>query len=211
MALFQRKIHDSSVQPLYSTGANKSALLVGLGNPGAEYEKTRHNLGFEALSYFASSNNFPNWINKKDLKSEISINNIGDTRVILCKPATFMNASGEAVGAVQRFYRIYNQSTLVVHDELSIGFGQIRTRVGGSDAGHNGIKSLTQYIGEDFNRVRIGIGNNLTETTAPEDFVLGKFTKSERDKLELINREFNSIALGFLLDGKLEQKTIAVI
>src|SRR3954466_13229166 len=141
MALFDRKKEYSSGAPLYTVGSNRTVLIIGLGNPGKEYESTRHNVGFAVLDDFAVRNDFPGWINKTDLKCLISSQNLGQNRVILCKPTTFMNESGEAAQAVQRFYRIYNSDTVAVYDELAIKFGQIRTRVGGSDAGHNGIKS----------------------------------------------------------------------
>ena len=159
MALFQKKPQVQSGAPLYTLGAHKTILIVGLGNPGKEFAGTRHNIGFEIVDDFASKNDFPGWVAKKDLKCEITLQNMGQGQVILCKPATFMNASGEAAQAVQRFYRAYNQNTLAVYDELAIQFGSLRTRQGGSDAGHNGVKSLIQYLGDDFGRLRVGIGS----------------------------------------------------
>src|SRR5476649_2538971 len=134
MALFQRKLDTGSSSPLYSIGANKTILIIGLGNPGKEHGGTRHNIGFAVLDEFAAKNDFPAWIDKKDLKCHLASANMGETRVILCKPTTFMNNSGEAAQAVQHFYRVYNNDTLAVYDELAINFGQLRTRLGGSDA-----------------------------------------------------------------------------
>src|SRR5581483_6141174 len=157
MALFQRKPQVQSSVPLYSIGAHKTILIIGLGNPGAEYAQTRHNIGFAVLDDFAAANDFPAWTVKRDLKCRLSIHALGENRVILCKPETFMNNSGEAAQAVQHFYRVYNQSTVAVYDELAIPFGSLRSRLGGSAAGHNGVKSLIERLGEDFGRLRIGI------------------------------------------------------
>src|SRR6185437_10591436 len=138
MALFQKKPMVQSSAPLYTLGAHKSVLIIGLGNPGREFVGTRHNIGFEVLDEFAKKNDFPSWLSKKDLKCQLSIQNMGENQVILCKPATFMNNSGESAQAVQHFYHVYNQNTLSIYDELAIPFGNLRTRLGGSDAGHNG-------------------------------------------------------------------------
>src|SRR5882762_5438852 len=170
MALFQKKSNTSSAAPLYTLGLQKTVLIVGLGNPGKEYDKTRHNIGFAALDSFAAKLDFPDWITKKDLKSLISTQTIGDTRVVLVKPTTFMNLSGEAVQAVQHFYKVPDSQVVAVHDELDIPFGQIRTRLGGSDAGHNGIKSLIAHIGDGFGRVRVGVSNDISQKADSTDF-----------------------------------------
>jgi len=177
MGLFQKKPDVSSSAPLYTLGANKTVLIIGLGNPGKQYEGTRHNIGFAVVDKFAADNNFPGWINKKDLNCQLAMANMGESRVILIKPTTFMNNSGQAAQAVQHFYKIYNPSTLAVYDELAIPFGSLRTRLGGTDAGHNGVKSLIQHIGGDFGRLRIGIGSQVSAKAEASDFVLGKFSK----------------------------------
>lgn len=207
MALFQKKPQSTDSIPLYTLGASQTVVIVGLGNPESKYDGTRHNVGFAALDMFATDNNFPGWINKKDLKSQLTTTNLGATRVILCKPQTYMNASGEAIGAVQHFYKVGNPQTLIVYDELAIPFGQIRTRVGGSDAGHNGVKSATSHVGEDFNRIRIGIGNELAEKADASDFVLGKFTKEEQPRLPAILKESSVIITEFIFGGSLPHET----
>ncbi|MGA3150080.1 MAG: aminoacyl-tRNA hydrolase [Candidatus Saccharimonadales bacterium] len=207
MALFQKKPQVSSNLPLYTIGASKTVLIIGLGNHGKQYEGTRHNIGFEVLDYFAGKNDFPAWMVKKDLKCHLTNTTMGETRVILCKPATFMNNSGEAAQAVQRFYRVYNPSTLVVYDELAIAFGQLRTRLGGSDAGHNGVKSLVVHIGNDFSRIRIGTGRELSEKADAADFVLGKFSKKEQAILPLILREANALITEYIFSGQLPHDT----
>lgn len=207
MALFQKKPDVTSSAPHYTLGSNKTILIIGLGNVGKDYIGTRHNIGFDALDAFAKINDFPGWVNKKDLKCDLSIANQGESRVILCKPTTFMNASGEAAQTVQHFYKVYNQNTLAVYDELAIDFGQIRARLGGSDAGHNGVKSLINYIGEDFNRLRIGVGSELATKAEAADFVLGKFSKDEQSKIPLILNEVSTMLSEYIFGGELPHDT----
>jgi PTH1 family peptidyl-tRNA hydrolase len=211
MAFFQKKPQIQSGSPLYTLGANKTVLIIGLGNPGKGYTGTRHNIGFEILDEFAAKNDFPGWLAKKDLKAEITSANLGENRVILCKPTAFMNNSGQAAQAVQRFFRVYNQSTLAVYDELAIPFGSLRTRLGGSDAGHNGVKSLIQHLGDDFGRLRVGIGSETAKKAEAADFVLGKFDKSEQGLLPPIIREANAIITEYVFGGQLPHETRSVI
>ena len=209
MGLFQKKPVAVTL-PLYTIGNIRTVLVLGLGNPGKQYGGTRHNIGFEVLDQFAAVNDFPGWTTRKDLKCQLTVANLGENRVILCKPATFMNLSGEAMQAVQHFYRVYNHQTLAVYDELAIPFGQLRTRLGGSDAGHNGVKSLIEQIGKDFGRLRIGIGNKIAEKADAADFVLGKFTKDEKEKLPQVLRESNALITEFIFSGTLPHDTRTV-
>lgn len=211
MALFQKKPQVSDSLPLYTIGGSKTILIIGLGNPGKQYVGTRHNIGFNVLDHFASKNGFPAWMAKKDLKCELTTANLGENRVILGKPITFMNLSGEAAQAVQRFYRVYNPQTLAVYDELAIPFGQLRTRLGGTDAGHNGIKSLIQYLGDDFGRLRIGIGSKIAERADASDFVLGKFTKEEQGKVPKILQEANALITEYIFGSSLPHDTRIVL
>jgi len=211
MALFQRKISDTSKAPLYTIGSNKTILIIGLGNPGGQYDGTRHNIGFAVLDEFAAKNDFPGWLAKKDLMCRLTGATLGESRVVLCKPDTFMNNSGDAGQAAQHFYRVYNQSTLVVYDELAIPFGQLRTRTGGSDAGHNGVKSLIQHLGDDFGRLRIGIGSEVSQKAAAPDFVLGRFTKVEQSALPSILREANALITEYIFSGQLSSETRSVL
>ncbi len=211
MALFQKKPQVQSGAPMYTLGANKTILIIGLGNLGKKYTGTRHNIGFEVLDQFAKTNNFPAWLSKKDLKCEITVQTMGESRVVLAKPTTFMNNSGEAGQAAQHFYRVYNQNTLAIYDELAISFGQLRTRVGGSDAGHNGVKSLIQHLGDGFGRLRIGVGNSLSQKAQASEFVLGKFSKAEQTSLGLITQEANAITTEFIFSGQLPHETRTII
>ncbi len=211
MALFERKRDISSAAPLYTVGANKTVLVVGLGNTGKEYVGTRHNVGFEVVEEFAKKNDFPNWIAKKDLKCEVVVHQLGESRVVLVKPTTFMNDSGQAIQAIQHFYRAYNPDTLVVYDELAIPFGQLRTRVGGADAGHNGVKSAISHLGEDFGRLRVGIGSELAQKKDTADFVLSKFTKEEQAKLGAILREAGVLITEYIFSGELSHQTRSIL
>lgn len=193
MALFQRRPQVSDPVNYITLGLNKTVLIVGLGNPGKEYEDTRHNIGFLCLDEFAKANDFGGWVDKKDLKCRLAQQTLADTRVILCKPTTFMNLSGEAVQAVSSFYKIHPSQIVVVHDELDIDFGHIRTRAGGSAAGHNGIKSVIQHLGEDFARIRIGIGPKNPPQIDSADFVLQKFSSDEQSHLGELTRETSAI------------------
>jgi PTH1 family peptidyl-tRNA hydrolase len=207
MGLFHREHISHTATGLYTIGQQQTILIVGLGNMGKEYEGTRHNIGFEITDYFAKQQEFPDWQDKKDLKCRIAAHTIGATRVILAKPTTFMNLSGEGVQAIQNYYKIYNQQTLVVHDELDIPFGQIRVRQGGASAGHNGLKSLIQLLGEDFYRVRIGIGPKMPEQMDSSDYVLAKFSADQNEKMTLLNKEASSIISEFIAAGSLQPDT----
>jgi len=164
---------------------NNSILIVGLGNPGPEYQKTRHNVGFEALNFLTKKSELAKFKNQKKFKADVSINKINNQKIILAKPQTFMNNSGEAISALKNFYQIDNKKITIIYDELDLPFGQIRVRSEGSSAGHNGIKSIISCLGTDkFNRIRIGIKNELVEQIETADFVLSKFSKDEKKILE---------------------------
>jgi PTH1 family peptidyl-tRNA hydrolase len=193
MALFQKRPQVTNPVQFTTVGLNKSLLIVGLGNPGEEYAGNRHNVGFMCLDDFARKNGFDPWTHKKDLKSELTQQTMSDTRVILVKPQTFMNLSGEAVQAVMHFYKLNNTQLIVVHDELDVNFGQIRMRAGGGSAGNNGIKSVSQHIGEDYARVRIGIGPKAPAQMDSADYVLQDFNAEEQAKLPALKREITAL------------------
>ena len=211
MALFQKRPQASDSIQFYTLGQNKTVLIVGLGNIGKEYDNTRHNIGFAAIDHFAKTNDFPSWIEKKDLKCHLASHMIGDTRVILIKPTTFMNLSGEAVQATAAFYKIPLEKIVAVYDELDIQFGQIRTRIGGSAAGHNGVKSLTQHIGEGYGRVRIGIGPKVHTQQDSADFVLSRFSKEQEAEMESLLKETDAILSEFVYGGELFAETRSFI
>ncbi len=210
MALLTKRPITETISPLFTLSANKTMLIVGLGNIGAEYDNTRHNIGFACIDAFAEENDFDPWINKKDLKSLVTQKNLGQTRVILAKPTTFMNLSGEAVQAIAAFYKIDPSKTIVIADELDIPFGQIRTRTGGGTAGHNGIKSMIQHLGEDFGRIRIGIGPKPHPHMDSADFVLAKFTQDEQTKNTDIKREVTAILTETIYGDSLQSETRSI-
>lgn len=207
MGLFQRRPQLGDTIQFYTLGQNKTILVVGLGNPGKEYDGTRHNIGFAAVDAFAKANNFDPWIEKKDLKCWQASTTLGDTRAIAIKPTTFMNLSGEAVQAVVNFYKIAPDKVIVVHDELDIPFGQIRLRTGGSSAGHNGLKSIIKHLGEEFGRVRVGIGPKEPEQMDSADFVLQRFTKAQQEHMPELTREVSAVLSEYAYGGSLPQET----
>jgi PTH1 family peptidyl-tRNA hydrolase len=210
MGLFDRKKNTfDSVAPLYTVGNTKTLLVIGLGNLGDEYAGNRHNLGFMVLDKYQASHDFSGWVTKKDLDCELSTGQIGATRVLLAKPTTFMNNSGESAQKLQKFYRVYNPETVVVHDELDIDFGTIRTRIGGGSAGHNGIKSLTDTLGEDYGRIRIGIGPKTHAKMDSADFVLQDFSTEQKELLPKLINEACSL-LDEATTGILPEHTVTV-
>lgn len=160
-------------------------LIVGLGNPGKEYEKTRHNVGFMIVDALAN-----NWKLEKKLESELSEATIGDQKVLLAKPQTFMNSSGEAVQKIAHFYKIDPTDVVVLYDDIDLEFGKLRVRHGGGSAGHNGIKSILQHLGDDFIRFRVGVRNEtLKNPIATDKFVLAPFSQAEQAHMPTIVTE----------------------
>ena len=188
MGLFQKKILPIA-SPKYTLGHQDIKLIVGLGNVGKDYETTRHNGGFLVLDEYANTEEFNPWIEKKDLKSILCAKIIDGKKVILCKPTTMMNLSGEAVQLVQNFYKISDADICVIYDELDLSLGTIRTGQGGSTAGHNGIKSLKQHSEDKFWRIRVGVGPKSPKEMDTADFVLQKFSKFQQEKLPAIKKE----------------------
>lgn len=210
MALFQRKDQFTISKQLYTVGLNKTFLVVGLGNPGKEYINTRHNIGFECLEDFLDNQtegDFSGWQDRKSLKCIEASGNSGDNRVILIKPTTFMNLSGEAVKLVMAYYKIPIDKVLVVHDELDIDFGHLRLSVGGRSAGHNGIESIIDAIGEDFARVRIGIGPKDPPQIDSSDFVLARFQKPELEKMPELKKEVNALTIESIYSPNFQNET----
>lgn len=211
MPFIQKKPQIGQTMQLYTIGLNKTALVVGLGNIGREYDGTRHNVGFAAVDAFARANEFDSWTNKQDLKCHLVAKTLGGIRVILIKPTTLMNLSGDAVQAAAHFYKIAPEHIIVVHDELDIPFGQIRTRVGGSAAGHNGIKSVSAAIGEEYGRLRIGIGPKTPPQIDSADFVLGRFSAEQQALLDNLNREAGAMLSECIFGGTVPHETRSFI
>ena len=155
-------------------------LIVGLGNPGEKYAGNRHNIGFMAVDEIARGYTFGPW--KKRFQGLAAEGQIGTEKCILLKPATYMNESGRAVGEAMRFYKIAPADVIVIHDELDLKAGTVRVKVGGGNAGHNGLKSLSAYIGNDYKRVRLGIGHPGDKALVVH-YVLQDFAKADREWL----------------------------
>jgi PTH1 family peptidyl-tRNA hydrolase len=156
-------------------------LFVGLGNPGGQYAFNRHNVGFMAVDAIAAAHDFPAW--RKRFSSLLSEGKLGEEPVLLFKPQTFMNESGRAVGETVRFYKLELGDVVVFHDELDLAPGKVRVKIGGGVAGHNGLKSLTAHIGNDYVRVRIGIGHPGSKDLVT-GYVLRDFAKADHQWLE---------------------------
>ena len=174
-------------------------LITGLGNVGEKYLFTRHNAGFMTVDKIALDNNLEFKEDKK-LKSLITkFKNIEDD-ILLIKPTTFMNLSGEAVSAVMNYYKIDVKDILIIYDDISLDLGRIRFRANGSDGGHNGIKSIIKHLGtKDFNRLKIGIGPQ--PSIPSEEFVLQNFSKEQMPELKNIITKASESAIFALLNG----------
>ncbi len=156
-------------------------LFVGLGNPGAKYAGHRHNIGYMAVDRIAADHGFAPWRGK--FQGSVSEGRLGSDKVVLLKPETFMNLSGQAVGEAMRFYKLDPADVTVFHDELDLAPGKCRVKSGGGHAGHNGLRSLHQHIGEDYGRVRIGIGHPGHKDRVA-GYVLHDFAKADEDWLD---------------------------
>lgn len=176
-------------------------LIVGLGNPGANYQHNRHNLGFMVLDQLVRRYGASKFHLQSKFKGGLAEFDLDGEKIILLKPTTMMNNSGQAVKSVADYYQLDSGSVAVVYDELALPFGQLRLRQGGSSAGHNGIKSVTQMIGSDFIRFRLGIGNQTSNQQAAEKFVLANFTSTEKKQLADICQQTAEIIISSLQNG----------
>lgn len=160
-------------------------LFVGLGNPGAQYAHTRHNIGFMAVDRIAADHGFGPW--KAKFQGQIAEGRLGGDKVMLLKPDTFMNLSGQSVGEAMRFYKLTPADVTVFHDELDLAPGKLKLKQGGGHAGHNGLRSIHAHIGEDYRRVRLGIGHPGRKE-AVAGYVLHDFAKAEEEWLDNLLR-----------------------
>ncbi len=184
-------------------------LIAGLGNPGAKYAHNRHNIGFLAAERLADTFRASPW--SKKFQGEVCEARLKDDRLFLLKPHTFMNLSGESVGAAARFYKIAPENVIVLYDELDLPIGKLRVKQGGGHGGHNGLKSIDAHLGKEYRRVRIGIGRP-EHKDAVTNYVLGDFSKAEwgiQDKmLDVIARHtpllFTGDEAGFMNKVALE-------
>jgi len=155
------------------------SLVAGLGNPGREYEGSRHNLGWRVVDAYASRHGL-SWKGAPQFDSLVARGDLGAGRVLwLVKPQTFMNESGRAVGAMARYHRIAPEEVAAVYDDLTIELGLVKVSVSGSDGGHNGVASLLEHLGNGFSRLRLGIGPRKPPEMDLKDFVLSHFTQEQ--------------------------------
>lgn len=160
-------------------------LFVGLGNPGSKYAGNRHNIGFMALDQIASDHNFAPW--RKKFQGQLAEGRLGREKVMLLKPETFMNLSGQSVGEAMRFFKLESPDITVFHDELDLAPGKCRVKMGGGHAGHNGLRSMHQHIGPDYQRVRLGIGHPGHKDRVAA-YVLHDFAKADAEWLDDVLR-----------------------
>lgn len=155
-------------------------LIAGLGNPGAEYARNRHNAGFMAVDVIQGSYNFAPW--RARFQGAVSEGSLAGRKTYLLKPMTYMNESGLSVAVAVRFYKLPIEAVVVIHDEIDLAAGKLKVKAGGSDAGNNGLRSITATLGPDYRRVRIGVGHPGTKSRVTSH-VLNNFTKTEEEWL----------------------------
>jgi peptidyl-tRNA hydrolase, PTH1 family len=176
-------------------------LFVGLGNPGQDYVFNRHNVGFMAVDAIAANHGFSDW--RKRFDGLFAEGKLGTERVMLLKPQTFMNASGRSAGEAMRFYKLDPGDVVVFHDELDLAPGKIRVKTGGGVAGHNGLRSMSAHLGNEYVRVRIGIGHP-GQSDRVKGHVLQNFAKSDRAWLEPLLGAIAAEA-PFLAEGRIDK------
>lgn len=184
---FAPQVHRGVQPAALGCGGGRMKLIVGLGNPGRIYAESRHNLGFRCVSLLAREHGIE--FARRQCKSRVGFGEIGGTKVILAKPQTFMNLSGESVAPLMQYYRLASTDLLVIYDDVDLPIGKIRIREKGGPAGHNGMKSIIQHLGtQEFPRIRVGIGpaesaggaNASARNIRTPDFVLGNFSLEEK-------------------------------
>ena len=164
-------------------------IIAGLGNPGKNYAGTRHNIGFDTLDVIASKNNIK--FNKTKFRADFGEGIIGGEKVILVKPQTFMNLSGESIRPLRDFYKVPDENIIIIYDDISLPLGKLRLRGKGSAGGHNGMKSIIYQLNTDiFPRIKIGVGAPPHEDFDLADYVLGKFVK---DEIEILTKTVDKV------------------
>ncbi len=159
-------------------------LIIGLGNYPEKYKNTRHNFGFMAIDQLAEKNYFSDWKLEKKFQAECSYGQINQEKIILCKPQTYMNLSGDSAQALANFYKISSDDIIILSDDLDQAFGKTKLKMNGSAGGQRGIKDVLKKIGtQEIARIKFGITNDFRKKYKTEDFVLSRFTKEEQEKI----------------------------
>ena len=166
-------------------------LICGLGNPGKEYIDTRHNIGFNLIDKLSSFYSFLPF--KKDSKKEVFKGEINNNLCFLMKPLNFMNLSGQPIQEIINFYKIEKEKLYIIHDDLDLELGKVKLKFGGSNGGHNGLSNIDEMIGNNYNRIRIGIDHPGTKSLV-SNYVLNKFTK---DEMDIVQKSLNKITNNF--------------
>lgn len=187
-------------------------LIVGLGNPGKKYQKTRHNLGFRVLDEMVKKKKLLPFRLENQFQAEITqTGGIGESRIILAKPQTYMNNSGQAVSKLLNYYKIGIDDLVVICDDLDLELGSIRLRNEGSSGGHKGLESIIQEIGDSrFARVRMGIGSNKEEGISSEKYVLQKFNPEEKKIIQKVIDKTAKIVINLIDRGEIKEETIKI-
>lgn len=174
-------------------------IIIGLGNPSKQYEKTRHNVGFEVIDVLADKLNID--VGDKKHKALCGKGVYDGKRIVLLKPQTFMNLSGESVRAAVDFYKVLPEDVIIIYDDVSLDPGQLRIRLKGSAGGHNGIKSIISHLGtQEFPRVKVGVGEKPKEMDLA-DYVLGHFTGGEREIMDAAFRDAADAVCAMISEG----------
>ena len=160
-------------------------MFVGLGNPGAKYAQNRHNIGFMVVDQIATDHGFAPW--RAKFQGQVSEGRLGSEKIVLLKPGTFMNLSGQSVGEAMRFYKLDSTDITVFHDEIDLAPAKVRLKAGGGHAGHNGLRSIHQHIGPHYDRVRLGVGHPGHKHAVP-GYVLHDFAKADAEWLDDVLR-----------------------
>jgi PTH1 family peptidyl-tRNA hydrolase len=173
-------------------------LIIGLGNPGKEYENTRHNLGFLLADKLRRELGLADFAENKKFSAQIAEGNYAGQKILIAKPQTFMNLSGEAVKKIMAFFKLTHEDLIVLHDDIDLPAGKYKTAINSSSAGHNGVQNIIDHVNTQiFKRIRIGIGETTADGTPScrlgvHDFVLGKISSAETEKIALIEKEILS-------------------
>lgn len=188
----KKPILNEDISALYTSSLESLKLFIGLGNPGDKYAANRHNAGFMCLNRLADLSDIA-WQNKPDFKSQFAQTDIGGARIMLIKPQTYVNLSGEALAAVADFYKLAPGDIYVIHDEIRHPFGTIEVCRRHEHFGHNGLKSIKNFLKGELQLIRVGIGPKRPEQISLSDFVLADFTANELEKLPSVTKEVCSL------------------
>lgn len=184
-------------------------LIVGLGNPGADYRGHRHNIGFMALDAIARRHGFASW--RKRFQGETADGTVAGTKVMLLKPMTYMNLSGQSVGAALQFFKMKPEQLVVIHDELDLPPGRMRVKKGGGAGGHNGLKSIDAHVGKDYWRIRLGIGHPGDKNLV-SNYVLHDFAKADQAWLDpLLDGVADHIGMVLAGEGEAFMNKVSVL